>query len=485
MPCAYRDCQFPNEPTRFECDERRWCQFHLPMEDKNGAATEKATWPNHNYDVFEERIFTRIRKATEDEIADFQGVVFPRTISFANLDNEFKVGFSKACFNGLCDFSSIMFGLETDFSGAVFTGGAVFTKAKFKGYVNFANVKFQDRADFQNADFADAVTFVGATFVRYAWFHGTNFKYAAEFDHTNFESGAYFGTAKFNADAIFLAAEFWDETDFSDSDFGGFVGFELARFRSFANFSVSAKRNDASPVGTFDFSYSVISSDITFANREFGDSTEFSGAIFQGVPDFHNAKLHQDTDFRNTNFQFVRGHDDEETSRGERAYRTLKLAMEEKRSRVEEADFFAKEMECRRNRSDVPWYERSMATLYKYGSDYGRSFIRPVICIALSLLIFFLPYMELIRVHERSCHSHDKTIELRQYAADITVFEFQQIVRPFEVWSTRYRTPDTLMKRPVECAPTWVRFWATLQSLITIGLLTLFVLAVRRRFRMV
>ncbi len=68
---------------------------------------------------------------------------------------------------------------------------------------------------------------------------------------------------------------------------------------------------------------------------------------------------------------------------------------------------------------------------------------------------------------------------------DYLSFTLRQTFRPFEVWSSR---PDLI--EPFACyglvePPLLLHLLATLQSLFTFGLFTLFLLALRKRFRMI
>ena len=63
----------------------------------------------------------------------------------------------------------------------------------------------------------------------------------------------------------------------------------------------------------------------------------------------------------------------------------------------------------------------------------------------------------------------------------ILVFTLEQMFRPFYIWSEHTSpTAQSLLKKHSLLIP----FLASLQSLFTIGLLTLFLLALRRRFKM-
>ena len=81
----------------------------------------------------------------------------------------------------------------------------------------------------------------------------------------------------------------------------------------------------------------------------------------------------------------------------EACYRTLRLAMEDKRDRVEEGKFFSLEIKTRRRRRrpNVPFWERFMSDLYGGTSDYGNSIIRPVVWIFILMCVFGLIYLAL------------------------------------------------------------------------------------------
>jgi len=160
---------------------------------------------------------------------------------------------------------------------------------------------------------------------------------------------------------------------------------------------------------------------------------------------------------------------DEATEALERSYRTLKLGMETLRARNEEAMFFALEMECRRNRSDVPRIERFAATLYKNLSDYGRSVDLPLLWLLALANISFLVFGIVALATDIPDSVH------------LVGFTFEQMFRPFYVWSM---SPVGTAPELVKCNPLFIPILASVQSLATIGLLALFLLALRRRFKM-
>jgi hypothetical protein len=101
--------------------------------------------------------------------------------------------------------------------------------------------------------------------------------------------------------------------------------------------------------------------------------------FFLGIPIFHQCKLNQDTSFDDTEFETS------SSPEAARAFRTLKLAMEQIKATREEQRFFRLEMKA--EHPSLPWGKRCISTLYSLFSDYGFSLWRPIVwLLALSLL---------------------------------------------------------------------------------------------------
>jgi hypothetical protein len=201
---------------------------------------------------------------------------------------------------------------------------------------------------------------------------------------------------------------------------------------------------------------------MTFENRKYLRWTSFSGALFEAAPKFHGCTLHQDT-----TFPAVENFKDTESESAASAYRTLKLAMENIRARQEEAMFYSLEEKSLRNRKDRPWSVDLASYLYETFSDYGRSFGLPLFWMFFLTYFCFLFYRDVAQIPEAAC------------LKDVGVFKFtiQQIVRPFEMW----RSSSNLSTK--NCGG-WIALFATLQSLMNFSFIALFLLALRRRFKM-
>jgi hypothetical protein len=208
------------------------------------------------------------------------------------------------------------------------------------------------------------------------------------------------------------------------------------------------------------------------------------------------------------------------TEGAERAYRTLKLMMDKKSARREEAMFFALEQKSLLNAplkkyenkiidsirfsinaqivniasnqvvtANNNFYNTSMVAaseelhagfylsltekiisfLYLIFSNYGQSMKKPLVILIMSLLGLFPSIYALTMANDIQNHINWG----EAYHAS-----FQQLFRPFEIYSARYVNNINLT------LPFIFYFTATIQSMLNVGLLTLFILAVRGRFRM-
>ncbi len=314
-------------------------------------------------------------------------------------------------------------------------------------------------------------------------FFKAHFGSDADFSEAHFGSYASFGETHFGSSADFREAHFGSDAFFSGVAEDGGVGerreaVTLESRPGEAGETVTmgvvtaparAARNDFRRA---DFSRARFRGSAVFSNRRFTDTTRFVGATFHQAPKFHNAALHQDTDFTGAAFL-------DRSGRAAPAYRTLKLAMEQVRARDEEGMFYALEMESRRRRDDTPKAVKLFSLLYEVGSDYGRSLVRPLVLLVGVTLLFYLIYAALGSEGGREA-----------YPGAPLRLAMEQIVRPFALLTTDYESIAPYsdyteqVRKILDGAPFAARALATVQSLLSLGLIALFILALRRRFRM-
>lgn len=468
-------CQFMHEPGTADRSVRvgkfDFCPYHLPIsvamhKDNDGEETPtnhkvlKENWSNEQISKFNTDIHSRLAKAIRTQkCCDLAGTVFPGSIDFSKKEMP-SVSFAHAQFSGGVDFRGVLFAGETsNFQNVLFSGdGAYFQGAHFSGGIaNFKEARFSSGgAYFQDVRFSGGeADFNGAQFSE-GW--------------VNF-SGAYFS----GGGAIFHGTQFS----------GGWVSFANATFTFVAWFNTStSSKHDGSKDLNFpmnDFSNSTFLSYVGFNNRAFQDSTNFDGAIFKKAPEFHGCTIHQDTIFPP-----IKNFEDMKTGKAAHAYRTLRLAMKQQEAHDEEAMFWALEQKSKRSslacnplngwRNASNWLPWSLSASYEALSNYGLSTNRPLgllaawLGIVAPIIYFFL----------RS--SADHVLNAISYT-DLFAFSLAQSVRPFFIWGD-YAGDGIKSVLGPDTEVLAIKLFATADSLISILLLTLLILAVRRRFRM-
>ncbi len=240
---------------------------------------------------------------------------------------------------------------------------------------------------------------------------------------------------------------------FGEASFGGPANFSWTRFSRESVFSGSTFQDSAN-----------------FDDSKMSAACAFSGTRFLSlVPTFNGASLHDGVDFTGAEISsFSRGED-------EAAYRFLKRTMESRRDRKEQARFFACELRARRSRLKLPSVKRFFSASYGLFANYGQSISRPLWAFLAILLVASVVYYSLA-VDGRVIAQGDPG-KLAQTALE---FGIQQYVRPFAIWSSGYASHIDWVEPNLGV----LRWLALAQSLLGVGALTLFVLAVRRKFRL-
>jgi uncharacterized protein YjbI with pentapeptide repeats len=483
-------CQFANEfangEQHVDIAGHWFCPYHLPFNESDFAAVTqaavalsgadkarlKSAWSEDRQEAFNHAILSdKVAPALRNQVlCDLTGVVFPGQFNADRLSFP-AVSFAHARFSG---------------------GHAWFGRAQFSGGV----------ASFEGAQFSGgAAWFRGAQFSGgSAWFEGAQFSVgAAEFEGAQFSGGAAsFRNAQFSGgDASFAGAQFsggrawFDGARFS----GGWAEFADARFAGFASFTAprhDARAKQGQDPGDFDFSHvnfrsAQFEGRVTFENRRFSGRSSFTDARFAEAPKFHGCTLHQDTTF--PAMENFGGREGEEAAP---AYRTLKLAMGQHRATDEEAMFWALEQIATRSTLKPSWRHPGdflpwlFSWLYEEASFYGLSVTRPLVLFLTSTFIAFPIYIYmLMHAIDASVGPYDE-ISFQQFANTFS-FSMRQVTRPFDIWgSNDIDALKLLYPSPKEPSTYFgTKLIATAQSILSLTLVTLFLLALRRRFRMV
>ncbi|HKO36394.1 MAG TPA: pentapeptide repeat-containing protein [Pyrinomonadaceae bacterium] len=427
-------CQF-NEPSErlIDFEGKARCMYHAPRPAKDA-------WDAATHAIFDAGIATVLQKASLTQtLADLSGVVFPGPVTIGAEDRPI-----------------------------IHLPGVLFLKCTFSAKVTLANVVFDDLVMFDESEFSDSLHFFGVTFRSDAHFDAATFTRNTLWFAT-FERNAYFQGARFPGD-FSCHAHFAGRAWFQQTDFQSYTRFDDSVFIGDADFSCWPITGSSEHLGFayVSFANCKFNEHVSFANRVFRNHTDFSKTLFRVAPEFYGSVLHQDTNFNGARFR--------DTGRARRrvifgvhptdvdaarAYRTLKLAMEDVRNLDDEARFFALEQRALLWSRQASWSVKLVSIVYGLLGDYGRNIHRPLVLFLLSSYGAFLLYSHLLQTQ-----CDDRVCRERMLRLTLTA-----MLQPFSLVERSDLTPAVLMV-------------AFTQAMINVILLTLFVVAIRRRFRL-
>ena len=305
---------------------------------------------------------------------------------------------------------------DIKFNNSIF-GGKVEFKKTFNGYAKFDYTQFNGRIFFDGAEFQKGVSFKDVTF----------------------NMAAYFKRVKFRGSAIFSGSNFKSSVNFSDS-----IGY--------------------SETNSIQFDKVIFQRSPNFRKRKFSGLMTFRGTIFNKPPDFRDCKLPHAILFDKSKFLSRKGIHDAAK------YSFLKQHMEKIRDYRAQQIFFALEQESLSNDSSTPFLTRLASKAYKELTNYGTSFVEPLVyfvMLQLSALLFYIVF------------STRESSGVLQSISDSLKVTFMQILKPFsKVWDQAFMWSDK---------PLMDIFLTTLGIIHfvgTIALTALFLLAVRRKFKL-
>jgi hypothetical protein len=399
------------------------------------------------------------RNATFSGDADFGGATISGDADFRNATFSRDADFRNATFSRDADFRNATFSGYTIFGGATISGNAIFGGATISGDAHFGGATFSRDADFRNA-----------TFSRDADFRNATFSVNAIFCRATFSDDANFGGATFSGDAIFGNATFRGYTDSGALTISHYTGFGSATFSGYADFGGATFSGDANFGGvTFsgdaNFSVARFSGGAQFTNAEMKARTSFDDAKFSAPPQCFNTKLHEGTTWHGVQWPEPPGNSNRAREFID-AYERLKLEMDRLKKHGDELDFFSREQQCRRVVLG-PWKGFPIA-IYGFLSDYGRSYSRPLVLLATTVLVgSFLFAVHLIGFRTPLLPSGWRQAIGISFTNTLGLFG-----RPLMKADALVDLPD------------WLKAVATVQSILGLVLLFLFGLGIRNRFRM-
>jgi len=503
MPCAFQcerpgilgaretGCQFDFRDEELHTfDGKSWCLFHLPMKDINDVYSDKNDWTTDN--TFFNRMIESASRVARDGRLDLSGVVFPSDVNVSDKQLSSLVFFNcvfygsvkfnntrfmdlifKECrFKKFVHFTNVIIEKDCLFSRSNISSGIIldncdiglesdFSHITSDGWTYFVNVRFEKKSNFSHSKLRKAI------------FQKSEFKAIVRFNETKFVDGADFSHVKFFHEARFRKSEFSGDTHFNEASFGQSAWFDRCQFFEDVNFIGGGQKTVAGPLNNNTFGYLTFENarffkGVTFDNRTFQFSTNFKNCVFSIAPNFHNCVLHQNTDFGSlSDRQFP----DTRSEHAPRAYRTLKLSMENVRAWQEAARFFALELESIRSRKSTPLSVKIISFLYKHVSSYGQRIDLPILWLVCSTLIFFIIYVDVLLFPGVGWMGWKSAATLA----------LRNLIYPISVWQS---SPAKEISTVSEEGLFVIRLLSTLQWIISLGLIAMFIFAIRRRFKL-
>jgi hypothetical protein len=135
--------------------------------------------------------------------------------------------------------------------------------------------------------------------------------------------------------------------------------------------------------------------------------------------------------------------------------------MEEHRNKIEQGRFFSYEQKSIKNDPSTPLATKATYYLYEAVSNYGQDYLKA------GLIFLGIQFVFLMAVYPFVLHTGINPL------ADSFPFTIKQIFAPFYIYRDHYQEYSI-----------GIKLLASLHSLLNISVITLFLLAVRRRFKL-
>lgn len=126
---------------------------------------------------------------------------------------------------------------QKGFTGIQFASGADFRSIRFKGRVRFRGARFGDVVNFQSAHFEGPVDFSEAFFASEAIFIQAEFDNGATFERAMFKGVAGICLARFIKEVSFNSVRFEERVDFAGTSFFRSASFVNAEFKRWSGFA--------------------------------------------------------------------------------------------------------------------------------------------------------------------------------------------------------------------------------------------------------
>jgi uncharacterized protein YjbI with pentapeptide repeats len=476
---------------------------------------------------FQQEIESIIKNTAPGSVADFTRFVFP-TAQYMVRTFPAMCIFKGAVFSKEANFYSAVFEHRTDFEGARFEDEASFTRSKFGAKTYFHSAVFKGDTHF-STDFTHEVSFVMATFAKEAGFYNASFAENATFSSAKFEGKAVFARATFhqeadfgNADffqeAFFAAATFEQKADFSarftldahfvSTTFRKEVNFGEAIFRAAVEFRETRFRDDDTqlPGPIFTLTRFMLPETAVFYRTYLGQALFYNcdvsrltfSSVYWGTRPNEKRQLFEERVDLEAALDLVTEPDERDYGLIAEIYQQLKKNYDDRKDYWTAGDFHYGEMEMQRLHSPsrnraVRWLHRNLGLVawYRYASEYGESYVRPLFALlailAVFTLLFPLPGLILTKPDSAETAPLLSPLSYGGFPAYIHAYKGPAWVATLAFFGHSLMTALSVAGFQKELiyqpAYPWGRAFALFELLLTSTLIALFLLALRRQFR--
>ena len=425
-----RSCPFAGAKL-LEFDGKRWCSLHLPVSGADGRKSEKANWDLKKewasiLQVLEHREHASNPSASVD-------------LSFAVFRNDFPAEIP-GDWNLTPRAQQVLMPLLVP--GV--DGRVLFEGARFVGRVNSARRHWAEGSSFRFACFCESADFTEAQF-------GAD----VSFEMASFGKEVWFTRAHFSL-ARFTGAQFDGKADFAGAKFRDGLRLERTAFKADVDFSADRDDDRHLNVASMVADSACFAEEVSFVGRNFTGTTSFQDATFSKAPDFHGCALHPATYFPQ-----ISGFLDTTSPWAASRYRVLGRAMADMRNHDHEGIFFGLQQRALRKKLPLSSPIRWFSSFYDLASDYGQSLGRPMVLLITTTVLAWCCYAFLV------CPG---SMALPERVGPSLALTFQQIFRPFSVWT------DVGDRG-------WILAIGAAQTLLTAVWVYLIALGIRWRFR--
>jgi hypothetical protein len=406
---------------------------------------------------------------------DFIGLEFDIPIAFMTGRAFYQsVFFHHAVFKQFIYLSEIQCVQDLVFSGAKFLGNVTFQSINVQGFTFFEDAYFHKFADFSKAEFSKFATFSRVKFKAASTFFGSIFKSHAEFNLAEFEYHANFSDVEFNAFASFNSACFNSQASFS-----------RAKFKILCSFNNGFDTYQNTWSKETEFNAGVNFENVEIHNVGHFERVQFNGEIpnFLGVDNSKTLLIFSGDEYFNKN--------DTSEDAVKRIAQLKRLADEQGQS-DQALMFNAFELNAKAQQPNAGIALKTITGLYEILSDYGRSFIRPIIFYLILIWLGFLysfgysvNLAEISEIHKNNCKSAatEQKLDLSRERAAVEyamfraggVFDFTNTGKQNNAVNCR------LFEEPIE--PPLMRAWGIFKGIASIALLFLAALGLRNKYR--